>query len=334
MSSPTDLKPTDGARFDRAWHTRPHGMLFAAGSPGTDLQASKQRHHFLILSAHEVPAKTPMPQLEGWLAEGDRDGDRDGDREGEREGAQPGALRRLMCLDSGIHNLVLRFASETGTTMGAAIQRAPEDIPGFAPLLDHYRAVITRYRIHPAQPLWGYFELDQGSVASRRATRGALEADGFAPIPIWRAGSDPWEYLEELVRGYDRVGIALFVPDLARVETALIASIWTRWQATNPRCWLHLLGYTPKPLLLAYPFCSADSSDWTSAMRWEGARPRLDTRRFGSLPYGYRHERGAANDGPRGTRRAATLSALNCLFDARILALHSQGFAQLARGDE
>ncbi len=317
MTTPSHLRMTEGPRFDRQWWQHPSAWpQFFMASPGTEITRSKTRHHALILSAHEVSARSSMPQVDAWLAAGE----------------EPGAAPRLLCLDSGIHNLAIACSRTLDLSFAEAVALPPESVPGFDRLRVHYETVITRAR---TQPLWGYFELDQGDVDARTRLRTELEGRGFAPIPIFRYGADPLDYFDELMRTYDRVGVGSIVDsDSAQAagvttEAQIIGSWWERWQRVNPRCWLHILGYTPKPLLLAYPFPSTDSSDWTSAMRWDGVRPRLDTQRFGQMPSGYRHARGHPNDGPRGTRRVATMSALNCLYDARTWTAHISGLRTL-----
>lgn len=65
---------------------------------------------------------------------------------------------RSVFLDSGVFNLANSHAKAHGITMDEALQMAPDDLEGFAPLFDKYTRIVKRL----GSRLWGYIEIDQG----------------------------------------------------------------------------------------------------------------------------------------------------------------------------
>lgn len=182
-------------------------------------------------------------------------------------------------LDSGIFVLVQDHMRAHGGTMEQALALAPEAIDGFDALFTKYCAAVET--LGPA--LWGYTELDQGGAAHKRRTRARLEALGYAPIPVYHPLNDGWDYFDELASTYDRIAIGNLVHAAAPVRLRVIATLHERLQAYPPT-WLHLLGVTPSPMLLAYPHASADSSSWYNVLRgWHWIQETASNARLGSL---------------------------------------------------
>jgi hypothetical protein len=179
-----------------------------------------------------------------------------------RERAElPGA--KLM-LDSGVYWLASRYADEAGLDFYQALAVEPERLRDYDRLLERYVAVV---RAHESD-LWGYVEVDQGGAAAKRRNRQALEAEGLRPIPVYHPLTDGFDYLDELLDGYDRICIGNVVMSDAPTRRALLGMVWERRRRCGRRVWMHALGYTPNPLFLAYPFNSSDSSSHLYALRF------------------------------------------------------------------
>ena len=179
------------------------------------------------------------------------------------------ALERLfdhrcnVLIDSGVFNLANAVALGQGIPIERVLTMPPENLAGFDALLNTYRRIVGRY----GPRSWGYIEIDQGGTDAKRRTRARLEAEGFAPIPVFHPLSDGWAYFDELCEGYDRVAFANLVQAGPGDRKRLMATLWERRQR-HPGVWVHALGLTPSTLTLAYPVDSADSSSWVGATRW------------------------------------------------------------------
>ena len=215
-------------------------------------------------------------------------------------------------LDSGIFNLGMQHGRSHGLGFYEVLQLAPEQIDGFEKLEAQYIALVKAYEDH----LWGYVELDQGGQHNKIRIRAKLEAMGLRPIPVYHPLVDTPDYFDYLGQRYDRICIANVVQSPVEVRRRILATVWEK-KRRYPELWIHVLGYTPDPLLSAYPFESADSSTFLAAMRWGLALDRafgkpLDLRR-GFVP-GLASE-GVTQDSPRGNNKATRLAGM--LSDAQ-----------------
>jgi hypothetical protein len=215
-------------------------------------------------------------------------------------------------LDSGIFNLGMQHGRAHGLGFYEVLQLAPEQIDGFGKLEAQYIELAKAYADH----LWGYVELDQGGQHNKIRIRTKLEALGLRPIPVYHPLVDEPDYFDYLGQRYDRICIANVVQSPVEVRRRILATVWEK-KRRYPELWIHVLGYTPDPLLSAYPFESADSSTFLAAMRWGLALDRafgkpLDLRR-GFVP-GLSSEGVDANS-PRGRNKAIRLAGM--LSDAQ-----------------
>jgi hypothetical protein len=210
-------------------------------------------------------------------------------------------------LDSGIFSLGMAHGRAHNLGFYEVLQLAPEQIDGFDQLEAAYIELATAY----ADRLWGYVELDQGGQANKIRVRARLEARGLRPIPVYHPLVDDPAYFDYLGQRYDRICIANVVQSPIEVRRRILATVWER-KRKYPQLWIHVLGYTPDPLLSAYPFESADSSTFLAAMRWGLALDRafgkpLELRR-GLVPA--RVADGADADSPRGQNKAVRLAGM------------------------
>lgn len=180
------------------------------------------------------------------------------------EGVIPEAIEKLKVLvaqghkiviDSGIFWLASTHAVAHGITIEEAIALPPEQMSHFEQLLEAYLSV----RSILGDTAWGYIEMDQGGAAVKRQTRAMLESCGVVPIPVYHPLQDPWDYFDELAQNYDRICIGNVGQATITVRKQIVMALWERHRQ-YPDTWLHMLGYTPDPTAIGWPFDSADSS--------------------------------------------------------------------------
>lgn len=166
-------------------------------------------------------------------------------------------------LDSGIFNLTMNHGRKHKMEMYDVLSLPPSEVDGFQELFDKYCDVITKC----GDRLWGYIELDQGGMVNKRKTRAVLEGKGFKPIPVYHPLNDGWDYFDELAAKYDRICVGNIIASDEDIRIRLLSTLWER-KRRYPKLWIHLLGMTPNPSSLAYPFNSCDSSSWSSGIQW------------------------------------------------------------------
>jgi len=213
-------------------------------------------------------------------------------------------------IDSGVYNLTMTHAREHGISMDQALSLAPEEVDGFDALFDHYVRLMLKW----GDRVWGYVEIDAGGRANKIRTRGRLEALGLKPMPVFHPLNDGIDYLWELAEQYDRICFGNVVQAAPADRKRLVATAWTV-REKYPRLWIHLLGLTPSPLLLAFPCNSCDSSTWVGPARWGTMSSWAATQRLWDVGEGWVYDRDADSAGPRGHHKAWQLAA----YDAHLV---------------
>lgn len=125
--------------------------------------------------------------------------------------------------------------------------------------LDQYQKFLSAMPVKP----WRYFALDVvGDEARTMANYREMLANGFNPIPIFTAGSDP-KIIDELYETSDVVGFGGLVgqaSDSKKYIQNIMARVGTR------RC--HWLGFTSMDYIKHYRPYMCDSSGFSSLKRF------------------------------------------------------------------
>lgn len=171
-----------------------------------------------------------------------------------------------LLLDSGIFNLTNNHKRAHNISMDEALSLHPDDIDGFDELFDRYVEIVRMW----GDKVWGYIELDQGGRERKKETRARLESMGLRPIPVYHPLNDGRDYLFELMEEYDRICFGNIVQANPPLRVRLM-HLMHEAKAQFPDVWVHLLGYTPSELALAFPSDSCDSSAWATPSRWPKA---------------------------------------------------------------
>jgi hypothetical protein len=217
----------------------------------------------------------------------------------------PGAK---LLLDSGVFWLASRYAGANELDFYQALRVPPSKLKDYDRLLERYIEIVQEYE----DDLWGYVEVDQGGADVKRETRAYLESQGLRPIPVYHPLTDGFEYLDELLAGYDRIAIGNVVMSDAATRRALLGMIWERRRRSGRKVWLHALGYTPNPLFNAYPINSSDSSSHLYALRFGASMcmGRAMLAQFGTLEdAGYSYDLSMYQDDVRGLPKKTALLA-------------------------
>lgn len=91
-----------------------------------------------------------------------------------------------------------------------------------------------------------------------------MEARGCRPLPCFHAGEDE-RYLELYVKNYEYITLGGMVGSSTKQLSIWLDRIWDRYLTDgsgHPRLKVHGFGITAIPLLMRYPWHSADSSSW------------------------------------------------------------------------
>lgn len=178
-------------------------------------------------------------------------------------------LKRLMdagvevLIDSGVFGAATAHSRAHGITLNDARALPPEQIDGYPELRARYIEIVKTFE----HRLWGYIEMDFGDEKQKKKVRAELEAEGLRPIPVFHPATDRAEYFDELVEQYERIAIGSIVRLPLPGRRRLYAGIAKRMEG-KPKTWIHLLGMTPHPVLLAYPQASCDSSSWIALAKF------------------------------------------------------------------
>lgn len=209
----------------------------------------------------------------------------------------------LLCLiDSGIFELAMRHAKEHGLPLDQVLSLPPESVDGFPSLEERYLKLIRERE----KDIWGYVELDIGGAVHKARTRKRLESLGLAPIPVYHPVNDGWDYFDQLARRYDRIAVGNVVHADGPTRVRLFQSVYER--ARNyPGLWVHWLGVTPMPWLVAAPSSSCDSSTWLNPMRWPTNDDKCALASMGQLPPSLIHITRQGKNHPAGAAKARIL---------------------------
>jgi hypothetical protein len=168
--------------------------------------------------------------------------------------------------------------------------------------------LVNRY----GEQLWGYVELDQGGMASKKRIRQRLNDMGLRPMPVYHPLHDGWDYFDELAETHDRVCFGNVALADAPQRRRLVATAWERHRR-YPDLWVHMLGLTPDDVLAGMPADSADSSTWLAPIRWPvGQREYALMHSLGSLPREFQYALGSDADGDTGATKAIVMAAVGC----------------------
>jgi len=198
-------------------------------------------------------------------------------------------------IDSGCFTLANAHANKHGIELIAALALPPERLDGYQALFDRYVEVMRAY----GERSWGYIEFDVGGREIKTRTRTRLEAMGLRPIPVYHPFSDGWDYFDYLAQNYDRICLANLGTAPPATRKRLVATTWERARA-YPDLYIHCLGLSASPLMVAYPLGSCDSSSWTSVERWGELRVWAATQELWDAGRGWRRRVGSdreARDG-------------------------------------
>jgi len=130
-------------------------------------------------------------------------------------------------------------------------------------LMEFYMAAMSRWE----DQLWGYVEVDVGPWEQRVARRLWMEAQGIAPIPVFRAATDPWVSLDVLGQQYDRICMGGGVKARPAVRTMLFHELSLRLRQ-YPWLYVHALGMTWTGSLTSFPIGSCDSTTWLNIAKF------------------------------------------------------------------
>jgi hypothetical protein len=225
-----------------------------------------------------------------------------------------GDERLRVLFDSGVFNLANTYAIENNIALPEALAMAPDEMAGFAALFDAYVAQAKRW----SDKAWGFIEIDLGGRDNKIKTRGRLEALGLRPIPVFHPFSDGWDYFDALCQTYDRVAIGNLVQVVPAARKRLAATIADRWRKF-PEVWIHLLGVTPSPTFVAFPYSSSDSSTWVAPARWGQIHANAATQRLWPTGRGWTYDRETDPGSESGHHKSWRLSAYSAGMIGRIM---------------
>jgi hypothetical protein len=257
MLTPKDVKRTSGV-----WDKDVSPVYFQAQKPPQPL-VNKGLFKFVLVALNNIRGEKDMEDL---IRETKED-------------------NLVLFIDSGVFNLAATHAKLHNIPLSTALDLPPNEVDGFDDLMVRYKAMIKRLD----GLMWGYVEIDQGDTNQKRINRKQLEDEGYRPIPVFHALTDPMEYFDELASQYDRICFANLVEASPSLRRKLLQFIWEK-KKQYPHLWVHGLGLTPSAMTNAYPMDSCDSSAWISAIRWPTWQLRSANVPFGYMPEAFRYD--------------------------------------------
>lgn len=166
-------------------------------------------------------------------------------------------------LDSGVFAYAQRFARAEGLRFDQVRRRDPSTLPFF----DWHRATYLDMCRDLETAMWGAVEIDFGDADAKTATRAWFEGHGVTPMPVFSAPSDPLDYFDQLVDGYDRVCLGS-VAGAGRELAPYVLGLHERCRRRGVEPWLHILGRVASLRNLQIPWDSVDHSNWLAAPRY------------------------------------------------------------------
>lgn len=202
------------------------------------------------------------------------------------EGVKAG--ESTMLIDSGVFGIANAAAKATGRPIDQCFGMPYRSLVGWEAHWKRWTKVLSQLK----DDCWGYVEIDLGGVEGKRETRAWMEEQGFAPIPVFHALADPWEYFEELASTYDRIAIGNLVHASDTLRFRILRRV-AEARTGLPVRWIHALGMAPYPSFLSAPTESCDASSPSAPLIY--CLPMKDSSAMGLRScdsFGYRHEEG------------------------------------------
>lgn len=169
-----------------------------------------------------------------------------------------------LLLDSGVFSLYNRALRRDGVAWGElpASEFVVEDDREWPKLKGVYDKVFGADGVE--RRVWGAIETDAGDWEMKTERRLRMEDEyGFCFIPVFHVGSDPWSYLDFLLRSYDRVAVGfIYVQKGYSGDTELgrvLLELFERWDGSG--VWMHLLAFSLNRARTFIPD-SFDSTAW------------------------------------------------------------------------
>lgn len=102
------------------------------------------------------------------------------------------------------------------------------------------------------------------------ANLAALEKRGLSPLPVFHLG-EPWGLLDDLVSGYDHIGIGRGPRISFARMWRLLECVFDRYSDADglPLCRFHGFRMTERRLIARFPFDSVDSTTWISGSAYD-----------------------------------------------------------------
>lgn len=218
-------------------------------------------------------------------------------------------------LDSGIFTLCADHARKHGLQLEEVFGFQPEQLDGYDKLKTRYLELIRMYQ----NKLWGYVELDMGGTETKTRVRGQMEAEGFAPIPVFHPMHDSWEYLETLLTTYDRICVGNIVNASPKTRAMVLSEVAIRKRKVHSDCFIHILGASSNGLITSLRFESCDSSSWNSRLRFPVLNNVFLDGNIDGLPSWFLYEQGA---GPQ----IITQAGLGCAYQQHLFNMGRSAF--------
>lgn len=178
--------------------------------------------------------------------------------------------RFLDACDAALPGVQVRVFADSGAFTFASAGRTVS--------LDDYCAWLTRYR--DVLDEYATFDVIGDHDATQRNTE-AMEAAGFAPLPVFHIGTD-FAHLEPMLDRYPRIALGGMVSKgsgaIARAGRDPYAepfgfAVEAMRRARRTGTTFHGFGVTSRTMLFPLPWGSVDSSSWTAVSRF--AQPRF-----------------------------------------------------------
>ena len=115
-----------------------------------------------------------------------------------------------------------------------------------------------------------YANLDViGDWRSTLRNQAALERRGLRPVPVFHLG-EPWGVLEDLVSGYERVGIGRGPGMKFPALWPALEEVFSRYSDDEgaPLCMFHGFRMTERRVIARFPFESVDSTTWIAGLAY------------------------------------------------------------------
>lgn len=208
----------------------------------TDALILSRFHDNLLVATPNITQKKHFQNIHRWVEQG-----------------------KKLIIDSGVFEVCMKHARAHNLTLSGALSLPPEKLDGFPRLLDHFMGVARQL-----PDVFALVEMDVGGKESKRRMRAYLEAEGLKVAPVFHPILDGWEYLDELGERYPIIFVGNVVDASPELRLRINGRL-QKWMQSHPDTWIHLLGLTPSPTIVAMPTHSCDSSAWLAATKFPDA---------------------------------------------------------------